>query len=289
MNAATQLLDGIPAALVCERTLSICLKCGFDLMTRQMGLALRTAYSEMKKFVPSLAAFRTTPQRPLFASGDDEAKCPYCGGAKRWIASLVALEIDGHKDTRKQVNRVITLAKRKPAEYTILKDTRSSIQVFSDWLERTSVGLNFNGQMWLRDAALSYLQRHAPAADWTGSENIGRILLSRRLTEGWEKDSTKLFLSPSLYGDILVVQYLVGRTHLHGGLTFEGRLTPFELFHRLRRFGYLDNRGIDVEEPTLFLENAIAKLAEDGEIKPQVIIDRTAYLQRLKTLYDKKK
>jgi hypothetical protein len=86
-----------------------------------------------------------------------------------------------------------------------------------------------------------------------------------------------------------VVQYLLGRTHLHGALTFEGRLTAFEFFHRLRRIGYLEKRGIDANDSSAFFENAISSLAEDGEIKPQTIIDRSSFLTQLKLLYDKMK
>lgn len=289
MRTVNSIFEEIPDSLRSKRSLRVCLKCGFNLLTKQMGLAPRTAYTEMRKFVPELSAFRANPQRPGFLSDATSLRCPYCDAPKRWIASIFALEIDAHREIRKLVRELHTAAKRKPDEYFIAKDTRSLVQLFSDWLERTSPGLNFDGEMWLRDAAVAYLKRHEPTADWSGIENVARVLLSRRLEEGWEREGNRLYLTPSLYGDVLVIQYLLGRTHLHGALTYEGRLTAFEFFHRLRRLGYLEKRGIDADDPSAVLENAIAKLAEDGEIKPHTIIDRTSFLAQLKSLYEKVK
>lgn len=278
----------IPPSLRAERILCVCLKCGFDLLTRQMRLAPRTAYTEMRKYVPELSAFRGNPPRPAFLSSEKTPSCPYCDAPKRWVASITALELDAHSAIRK-LTRELTAAAKKKDEYVIAKDPRSPVQVFSDWLERVSLTLNFEGEMWLRDAAIAYLERHQPTAEWEEIENIARIFLSRRLESGWEREGNRLYVSPVLYGDILVVQYLLGRTHLHGALTFEGRLTAFEFFHRLRRIGYLERRGIDAEDSSALLENVISRLAEDGEIKPQTIIDRTSFLAQLKALYDKMK
>ena len=47
-----------------------------------------------------------------------------------------------------------------------------------------------------------------------------------------------------LFDELLLVQYLVSRSHKAGGLTLEGRYTLPELFARLRNSGYL--RALDV-------------------------------------------
>jgi hypothetical protein len=281
--------EDIPPQLRYERRLRLCLKCGFDVLTKRMGLAPRTAYSEMKKFVPDPAAFRAGTQRPLFRSAEEGVPCPYCGAAKRWVATLSAIEIEEHAALAKPVKKLLAALKKKPDIYTIVPDTRAPVQVFSDWLERLNRQLNFAGELWLRDAALEYLRRREPLAEWPEVENIRRVFLSRRLTEGWERDGHRLYLSSMLYGDVLVIQYLLGRAHLHGAQTFEGRLTPFEFFHRLRRLGYLEQRGIEADDAGSALEGAVAKLAEEGGIKPHLVIDHSAYLERLKTIYDKLK
>jgi hypothetical protein len=282
--------EEIPPQLFNERRLRLCLKCGFDLMTKQMGLAPRTAYSEMKKFVPETASFWSAePQRPLFRNPEEKVPCPYCEAAKRWVATLRLVEIEAHQDIAKQAKKLLAAIKKKDEIYTIVSDTRTPVQVFSDWLERLSQRLNFEGEMWLRDAAIEFLRRREPLADWAGVENIRRIFLSHRVSEGWERADNRLYLAPALYADVLVVQYLLGRAHMHGALTFEGRLTPFEFFRRLRRLGYLDQRGIEADDPSSALEGAVTKLAEIGQIKPYLVIDRNAYLDQLKTVYDKMK
>jgi hypothetical protein len=282
--------ESIPPQLITELFLRQCLKCGFDLMTKRLGLAARTAYSEMKKFVPDAQAFRAREvERPLFRSAESAVPCPYCEAAKRWVATIRLVEIDVHKDISKQAKALLTAVRRHEEEYTIAKDTRLPIQVFSDWLERLSHRLNFDGERWMRDATLEYLRRREPGADWSESEKVSQVLPSRRLEEGWEQDGNRLYLSPALYGDVLVVQYLLSRTHLHGARTFEGRLTAFEFYHRLRRAGYLEKRGIEADDPGSALEGAINKLSEEGVIKPVSIIDRTAYLEQLKALYERMK
>ena len=147
MKTLVTIWEEIPAALRHKRVLRVCAKCGFDLLTRQMGLATRTAYTEMRKFVPALSAFRANPPRPGFLSNEKAPVCPYCGAPKRWITSIVALEFDAHSEIRKKTREFLAAAKKKTDEYFIAKDPRSPVQVFSDWLERASSSLNFEGEM----------------------------------------------------------------------------------------------------------------------------------------------
>jgi hypothetical protein len=59
----------------------------------------------------------------------------------------------------------------------------------------------------------------------------------------------------------VLIQYLVSRSHAHGGLTLEGRLTLMDLIRRLRYFGYLDQIGISAREPGEVFEKIIEHLA----------------------------
>ena len=278
--------EDVPQALLSERSVQVCLKCGFDVMTRQMGLAARTAYTEMRKFAPVSSDFQRRVDRPLFHSSNPKSRCPYCDAAKRWVTTIRRIEIDEHRDARKPVKALLTSIKKKPAEYIILKEARTSVEVFSEWLERTRSALDFESETWPLDAALAFIQRRDPAADWSDIHEVTRVQLSRRTENDWERVGPRLFVSPSLYGDLLVVQYLLSKTHLHGALTFEGRLTLFEFFHRLRRLGYLESKNIQADDPGSMLESAVASIAGEGDIKPHLVIDRTAYLDQLKSLYD---
>ena len=278
--------DSVPQALLSERSVQVCLKCGFDVMTRQMGLAARTAYTEMRKFSPASSDFHGRIERPLFHSSNPKSRCPYCDAAKRWITTIRRVEIDEHRDARKPVRALIASIKKKPGDYIILKEAKNSVEVFSDWLERTNSELDFEAETWLLDAARAFLPRREPTADWTTIDEITRIQLSRRNENDSEKVGSRLFVSPALYGDVLVIQYLLSKTHLHGALTFEGRLTLFEFFHRLRRLGYLESKKIEADDPSTMLEGAIASIASEGDIKPHFVIDRTEYLEQLRSLYE---
>jgi len=46
---------------------------------------------------------------------------------------------------------------------------------------------------------------------------IRAVRRSTRLAEGWERDGTRLFLAPKIYGEALLIQYLVSRSQAHGG------------------------------------------------------------------------
>src|SRR5678815_3401368 len=192
--------DDVPEALLSERSVQVCLKCGFDLMTRQMGLAARTAYTEMRKFVPASGNFQGRMDRPLFQSSDPKSRCPYCDAAKRWVTTIRRIEIDEHRDARKPIRALLASIKKKPAEYSILKEAKSSVEVFSEWLERVRSNLDFESEDWPLDAALAFLERRDPGADWSDNHEIKRIQISRRTETDWEKVGSRIFVSPSLYG-----------------------------------------------------------------------------------------
>jgi hypothetical protein len=107
-----------------------------------------------------------------------------------------------------------------------------------------------------------YLERREPKTNWNDAfDELRSVRRSSRLAEGWERDGARLFLSPSLYSEAILIQYLVSRSHAHGGVTLEGRLTLMELIRRLRYSGYLDQVGITEREPGEVFEKLIDHLA----------------------------
>src|SRR5207248_3099223 len=94
---------------------------------------------------------------------------------------------------------------------------------------------------------------------------IRTVRRSARLPEGWERDGERLFLAPKIYGEALLIQYLVSRSQAHGGLTLEGRLTLMDLIRRLRYSGYLDQLGITEHEPGEVFEKLIDHLASTSD------------------------
>ena len=75
----------------------------------------------------------------------------------------------------------------------------------------------------------------------------------------------------------------------HGGRTFEGRLTFQELIRRLRRIGYFEAKGISSDDPFEEFEQAIGKLVDSGPSAVYYAVDRKSYLDKLKSVYEKKR
>jgi hypothetical protein len=94
-----------------------------------------------------------------------------------------------------------------------------------------------------------------------------------------------LFLSPPLYNEALLVQYLISRSHEHGGRTLEGRLTLMELIRRLRRGGYLEAHGITAFDQFEILEKLLDEVAGSGQLKLYFVVDRREFLEKVKSVY----
>jgi hypothetical protein len=164
--------------------------------------------------------------------------------------------------------------------------------VFFEWLDTLGRSLDLEDESWLVDATRMYLERHEPKTNWNEVfEGLRALRRSSRLGEGWERDGDRLFLAPNLYSEALLIQYLVSRSHAHGGLTTDGRLTLMDLIRRLRYYGYLDRVGITEREPGEVFEKLIDHLASSvstatGSDRPSVstasVSDRPATKQKAK-------
>lgn len=292
MKKSEPSFDSIPVSAVSETTLKICLKCAFDLFTKQLHLPLRTAYIELKKHVPEETDFSgTSTSRPHFFEPAEGDHCPYCGGPKRWFADFRAIRIDEHTSFEKQRKRLWTALKKEADRYTLWTPELTQMQIFSEWLERLNRKTDFEGDGWLIGVALGFIKRAVPstALDEAMQSGVRRVQLSRHLEGEWHYEDGKLYVPPRLYGDALLVQHLISRSHLHGGRTFEGRLTLQELMGRLRRIGYFEARGIETRDPYEMFGLAIADIVASGPAAVYYCVDRSHYLEKLKTVYEKKR
>lgn len=128
--------------------------------------------------------------------------------------------------------------------------------------------------------------RRGDRRDWQAQfAQVHTIRRSRRLEAGWEIDHDSLFLAPTLFDELLLVQYLISRSHKAGGLTLEGRYTLAELFARLRNSGYLRAVGVRAQNPADALEQLVTYLG-GGEtaIKFYHVVDRRDFLEKLKSV-----
>ena len=252
-----------PRGTVTEFTTLVCLACIFDIFTRQLRLAPRTAFSEIKRHTPTIEELTSrNAVRPYFDSEEKHPHCPYCGSGKRWQARFDTYCVEGRKSTdlpRRALVKKLPLA----GDQFVLVDKKSdSRAVFFEWLDTLRVNLDLNDQSWLLDATRSYLERRDPKTDWEKIfAEVRAVRRSIRVKDGWEQDGVRLFLAPGIYAEALLIQYLVSRARGAGGMTLEGRLTLMELVRRLRYFGYLDSLGISERDLGEVFEKTIDHLA----------------------------
>src|SRR5947207_10342271 len=286
-------LTEFPPGTVTEYTTLVCLACIFDIFTKQLNLAPRTAFSEIKRHTPTIAELTSRGAlRPYFDSEEKHPHCPYCGSAKRWLARFDTYCIEGGKTTDAARRALLRKLPKAEDQFVVTEKKSDSGAVFFEWLDTLGRSLDLNDETWLIDAARMYLERREPKTNWDEVfEGLRAVRRSSRLAEGWERDGDRLFLAPSLYSEALLIQYLVRRSHAHGGLTLDGRLTLMDLIRRLRYYGYLDRIGITDSQPGEVFEKLIDHLASgvstaSGSDRPRVSTasgsDRPATKQKAK-------
>lgn len=256
-------LSDFPPGTVTEFTTLVCLACIFDIFTKQLGLAPRTAFSEIKRHTPTIKELTSRgAMRPYFDSEEKRPHCPYCGSAQRWLARFNTYVIEGGKVTDASRRTLINKLPAAGDQFVVVEKKSDSRAVFFEWLDTLGLNLDLHDESWLLDATRDYLSRREPKTNWEQVfEGVRAVRRSSRLTEGWERDGQRLFLAPKIYSEAILIQYLVSRSHAHGGWTSEGRLTLIELIRRLRYTGYLDQLGITEREPGEVFEKLINHLA----------------------------
>ena len=260
-------LTEFPPGTVTEYTTLVCLACIFDIFTKQLNLAPRTAFSEIKRHTPTIAELTSRgAMRPYFDSDEKHPHCPYCGSAKRWLARFDTYCIEGGKTTDAARRALLRKLPKAEDQFIVSEKKSDSGAVFFEWLDTLGRSLDLNDETWLIDSTRMYLERREPKTNWDEVfDGLRAVRRSSRLSEGWERDGVRLFLAPSLYCEALLIQYLVSRSHAHGGLTLEGRLTLMELTRRLRYSGYLEQLGITEHDPGEVFEKLVNHLAATHE------------------------
>ena len=260
-------LSEFPRGSVTEFTTLVCLACIFDIFTQQLGLAPRTAFSEIKRHTPTVEELTSRhTMRPYFDSDEKRPHCPYCGKAVRWLARFDTYCIEGGKTTDAARRGFLKKLPTAGDQFLIIEKKSDSRAVLFEWLDTLGVNLDLNDPSWLLEVTRMYLERRDPKSNWDEVfEGATAVRRSSRITEGWQRDGARLFLAPHLYGEAILIQYLVSRSHAHGGLTLEGRITLMELIRRLRYFGYLEQVGITERDPGEVIEKLIDHLAAKRE------------------------
>jgi len=280
-------LSEFPPGTVTQYTTLVCLACIFDIFTKQIGLAPRSAYAEIKRYMPTVEELTSRKAvRPFFDSEEKHPRCPYCDAAKRWHARLDTHCIEGGKTTDAPRRKLVKTLEKKRDQFAITEVKSDRRRAFFDWLDTLRISLDLSEPEWLLSATKALLERKEPKQNWNDIfEGLRSIRPSARLEEGWEREGTRLFLSPALYNESLVVQYLVSRSHEHGGRTLAGRLTLMELIRRMRRGGYLESHNISDTDQFEIFEKLVDEVAGSGNVKLYFVVDRREFLDKVKSVY----
>ena len=281
-------LSPFPRGLVTEYSTLVCLSCTFKIFTTQLGLAPRTAYSEIKKYSPTVAeltARKASP--PFFDSEDKSPHCPYCQAARRWHARFDTTRIEGDKASDAARRKLIKSLPQKDNQFQVIEAKSDKRTTFFDWLDTLDLNVDIEDDAWLIETARACLERADPKTNWSEVfEGVRTVRRSQRLESGWDKEGGRLFLAPPLYAEVLMVQYMISRSHVHGGRTLEGRLTLHELIRRLRYSGYLEANQITSGDQFEILEQLIDKLSGGSDkVKLYYIVDRRDFLEKVKSVY----
>jgi hypothetical protein len=119
-------------------------------------------------------------------------------------------------------------------------------------------------------------------------EGVRTVRHSNRLEDSnWAREGDRLYLNSTLFNDVLLVQYLLSRSHRHGGRTFLGRLTLPELIRRFRRGDYLNTHGVSEQDQFEILEQLVADFGGAGRVTLYYIVDRRDFLDKVKMVYAK--
>jgi hypothetical protein len=276
-----------PPGTVTEYTTLVCLACIFDIFTKQIGLAPRSAYTEIKRYSPTVEELTSRKAvRPFFDSDEKHPRCPYCNAAKRWHARLDTHCIEGGKTTDAPRRKLVKTVEKKKDQFSVLELKSNRRNAFFDWLDTLRITLDLNESAWLLDATKAYLERKIPKENWGEVfDGLRTVRPSSRLEDGWERDGARLFLAPPLYNESLLVQYLVSRSHEHGGRTLEGRLTLMELIRRMRKGGYLAAHSIEGVDQFEIFEKLLDEVAGSGQLKLHYIVDRREFIEKVKSVY----
>jgi hypothetical protein len=281
-KAAELDLRGFPPESLLDNTLGFCLACALDVLTRHMGLSAQRAQSEIRRYNPRLEELTTASLARPYIVWPAE-KCPYCGAPAKWHAPLRIVRIEGGKNTDVP-RRALFKNIGESVNFTIIEEKSTEREALYSWLSKTGGGLDLDSPGWLIEAARHWLGRRLPKENWPEIMDQVHVRRSRRLEDGFEKEGARLFLAPVLFDEILLIQYLLSRSHKAGGQTFEGRLTLQDLFQRLRYGGYLRRMGVAANNATEALEQLVEILGGEGRMKFHYIVDRREFLARLADL-----
>ena len=134
-----------PPGTVTQYTTLVCLACIFDIFTKQIGLAPRSAYAEIKRYMPTVEELTSRKAvRPFFDSEEKHPRCPYCDAAKRWHARLDTHCIEGGKTTDAPRRKLVKTLEKKRDQFAVTEVKSDRRRAFFDWLDTLRISLDLS-------------------------------------------------------------------------------------------------------------------------------------------------
>ena len=174
-------LSAFPPESVISSDRSLCVACVWQIFTRAMGLAPKTALSEMKRYTPSFDELTSAePSRPFFAVQEGANQpCPYCGSPAKWHARIATHRIESGKATDTLRRNLVKSLPTSDDQFVVLEQKATQQHAFFEWLEKISANVDLDDRAWLRDISLHYLSRKEPKVNWlaefAGVHSIRRL------------------------------------------------------------------------------------------------------------------
>src|SRR5262245_15910632 len=187
-------LSNVPPGTVTEFTTLVCLACIFDIFTKQLQLAPRKAYSEIKKYTPSVREL-TSPKavRPFFDTDEKNPHCPFCGAAKRWHSRFDTYCLEGIKSADSPRRAVLKSLPKSEDQFQVIEVKSERRAAFFEWLDTLRIKVDLDEDNWLLAATRAWLERREPKTDWTKIfEAVRAVRRSTQLAEGWEQSGSRL-------------------------------------------------------------------------------------------------
>ena len=132
-----------------------------------MGLALKTAHLEIKRYTPTLAElYAPAPTRPFFEATAGKDPCPYCGSPLKWHASIRVHRIESGKATD-ALRRELVKSLPKSGDQFVLLEQKATGPACVLRMDRQNQRRHRFRRSWLaaRDFA-PLLSRKEPKVDW---------------------------------------------------------------------------------------------------------------------------
>src|SRR5580700_5751218 len=150
-------LSAFPPESVTWTERSLCLACVWQIFTRAMNLAPKTALSEIKRYTPSFDELTSAEAvRPFFAA-QDKQPCPYCGSPAKWHARIQTHRIESGKATDVLRRNLVKSLPKADDQFVVLEQKATQQHAFFEWLEKISDHLDLDDPRWLGDVSLHYL------------------------------------------------------------------------------------------------------------------------------------